>query len=86
MLCHIIAQGGHSCRTCLHRSDRQPERTHARARAARTGRQEPGLALTDSTQWGPIMATEVLAAIPAAIILGIGQRWICSGLRAGALQ
>ena len=37
-------------------------------------------------QWGPIMATVVLAAVPAAIILGIGQRWIRSGLRAGALQ
>ncbi len=36
--------------------------------------------------WGPIMATVVLAAIPAAVILGIGQRWIRSGLRAGALQ
>lgn len=38
------------------------------------------------SQWGPIMATVLLAAIPAAIILGIGQRWIRSGLRAGALQ
>jgi multiple sugar transport system permease protein len=36
--------------------------------------------------WGPIMATVVLAAVPAAVILGIGQRWIRSGLRAGALQ
>lgn len=36
--------------------------------------------------WGPIMATVVMAAIPAAIVLGIGQRWIRSGLRAGALQ
>jgi multiple sugar transport system permease protein len=39
-----------------------------------------------SNSWGPIMATVVLAAIPAALILGIGQRWIRSGLRAGALQ
>lgn len=39
-----------------------------------------------SNSWGPIMATVVLAAIPAAVILGIGQRWIRSGLRAGALQ
>jgi multiple sugar transport system permease protein len=39
-----------------------------------------------TNSWGPIMATVVLAAIPAAIILGIGQRWIRSGLRAGALQ
>ena len=39
-----------------------------------------------NNSWGPIMATVVLAAIPAAVILGIGQRWIRSGLRAGALQ
>jgi multiple sugar transport system permease protein len=39
-----------------------------------------------TNSWGPIMATVVLAAIPAAVILGIGQRWIRSGLRAGALQ
>lgn len=38
------------------------------------------------SQWGPIMATVLLAAIPAAIILGFCQRWIRSGLRAGALQ
>ena len=39
-----------------------------------------------NNSWGPIMATVVLAAIPAAVILSIGQRWIRSGLRAGALQ
>jgi multiple sugar transport system permease protein len=39
-----------------------------------------------TNSWGPIMATVVLAAIPAAVILSIGQRWIRSGLRAGALQ
>lgn len=39
-----------------------------------------------SDSWGPIMATVVIAAVPAAVILGIGQRWIRSGLRAGALQ
>lgn len=41
---------------------------------------------TYTSSWGPIMATVVLAAIPAAVVLGIGQRWIRSGLRAGALQ
>jgi multiple sugar transport system permease protein len=41
---------------------------------------------TYTSSWGPIMATVVLAAIPAAVILGIGQKWIRSGLRAGALQ
>jgi multiple sugar transport system permease protein len=39
-----------------------------------------------TNSWGPIMATVVLAAIPAAVIISIGQRWIRSGLRAGSLQ
>jgi multiple sugar transport system permease protein len=39
-----------------------------------------------TSSWGPIMATVVLAAIPAAVVLGIGQRWIRAGLRAGAIQ
>jgi multiple sugar transport system permease protein len=39
-----------------------------------------------TNSWGPIMATVVLAAIPAAAIISIGQRWIRSGLRAGSLQ
>lgn len=39
-----------------------------------------------SVSWGPVMATVVLAAVPAAVILAVGQRWIRSGLRAGALQ
>jgi multiple sugar transport system permease protein len=39
-----------------------------------------------SASWGPIMATVVLAAVPAALILSVGMRWVRSGLRAGALQ
>lgn len=39
-----------------------------------------------SASWGPIMATVVLAAVPAAVILGVGMRWVRGGLRAGALQ
>jgi multiple sugar transport system permease protein len=39
-----------------------------------------------SASWGPIMATVVLAAVPAALILSLGMRWVRSGLRAGALQ
>jgi len=41
---------------------------------------------TYSTSWGPLMATVILAAIPAAIVLSVGQRWIRGGLRAGALK
>jgi multiple sugar transport system permease protein len=39
-----------------------------------------------ASSWGPIMATVVLAAVPAAIVLAVGQRWIRGGLRAGALK
>jgi multiple sugar transport system permease protein len=39
-----------------------------------------------STEWGPIMATVILAAIPAAVVLAFGQRWVSGGLRAGALK
>jgi multiple sugar transport system permease protein len=39
-----------------------------------------------TASWGPIMATVVLAAVPAAAILSVGQRWVRGGLRAGALQ
>lgn len=39
-----------------------------------------------STEWGPIMATVILAAIPAALVLAFGQRWVSGGLRAGALK
>jgi multiple sugar transport system permease protein len=36
--------------------------------------------------WGPLMATVVFAAIPAAIILVVAQRFIVGGLRAGGLR
>jgi multiple sugar transport system permease protein len=39
-----------------------------------------------TSSWGPIMATVVLAALPAAIVLAVGQRWIRGGLKAGALK
>jgi multiple sugar transport system permease protein len=41
---------------------------------------------TFTTTWGPITGTVVIAAIPGAVILIVGQRWIRSGLRAGSLQ
>lgn len=39
-----------------------------------------------TASWGPIMATVVLAGVPAAAILSVGQKWVRGGLRAGALQ
>lgn len=36
--------------------------------------------------WGPIMGTVVLAAVPSGIVLIFAQRWISGGLRAGALK
>jgi len=36
--------------------------------------------------WGPIMATVIVAAIPAGVILAVAQRWVRAGLRAGALN
>jgi multiple sugar transport system permease protein len=39
-----------------------------------------------NTEWGPVMGTVVLSAIPAAVILAFGQRYVRSGLRAGALM
>jgi multiple sugar transport system permease protein len=38
------------------------------------------------SDWGPIMATVVLAAIPSGVVLIFAQRWISGGLRAGALK
>jgi len=36
--------------------------------------------------WGPVLATVVFAAIPAAMILSFGQRYVLGGLRAGSLK
>lgn len=41
---------------------------------------------TYGSDWGPIMATVVLAAIPSGIMLALAQRWVVGGLRAGALK
>ena len=39
-----------------------------------------------SISWGPVMATVILAAVPAAIVLAVAQRWVRGGLRAGSLK
>jgi multiple sugar transport system permease protein len=38
------------------------------------------------TSWGPVMATAVLASIPAAVLLTIAQRYIAAGALGGAIK
>ncbi|HMK98519.1 MAG TPA: carbohydrate ABC transporter permease [Acidimicrobiales bacterium] len=40
----------------------------------------------NTVNWGPVLATVVLAAIPSGLILSFGQRYVLGGLRAGALK
>ena len=40
----------------------------------------------DTVNWGGVLATVVLAAIPSGLILSFGQRYVMGGLRAGALK
>jgi multiple sugar transport system permease protein len=40
----------------------------------------------NTVNWGPVLATVVLAAIPSGLILSFGQRYVIGGLRAGALK
>ncbi len=40
----------------------------------------------NTVNWGPVLATVVLAAIPSGLILSFGQRYVMGGLRAGALK
>jgi multiple sugar transport system permease protein len=38
------------------------------------------------TQWGPVMATAVLASIPAGVLLIIAQKYIAAGALGGAIK
>jgi multiple sugar transport system permease protein len=38
------------------------------------------------TQWGPVMATAVMASIPAGVLLIIAQKYIAAGALGGALK
>ncbi|HTV12217.1 MAG TPA: carbohydrate ABC transporter permease [Acidimicrobiales bacterium] len=40
----------------------------------------------NTVNWGPVLATVVLAAVPSGLILSFGQRYVMGGLRAGALK
>jgi len=41
---------------------------------------------SDVKQWTPVMATAVLASIPAAALLVLAQRYIASGITGGAVK
>lgn len=41
---------------------------------------------THSVSYGPIMATAIMAAVPAGAMLAFAQKWIRGGLQAGALK
>ena len=38
------------------------------------------------TDWGPVMATSVLASLPAAVLLIVAQRYISAGALGGAVK
>ncbi|NDL57154.1 carbohydrate ABC transporter permease [Phytoactinopolyspora mesophila] len=40
----------------------------------------------NTTQWNSIMATAVVASIPAAVLLIVAQRYVASGVTAGAVK
>lgn len=40
----------------------------------------------NTTQWNAIMATAVIASVPAAILLVIAQRYVAAGVTAGAVK
>ncbi len=40
----------------------------------------------NTTQWNSIMATAVVASIPAAVLLVIAQRYVAAGVSAGAIK
>jgi multiple sugar transport system permease protein len=41
---------------------------------------------SQNQEWGPLMATAVLASIPTAILLVVAQRYIAAGVTAGAIK
>ncbi|NUP02966.1 MAG: carbohydrate ABC transporter permease, partial [Nonomuraea sp.] len=40
----------------------------------------------NTTQWNSIMATAVIASVPAAFLLVLAQRYIAAGVTAGAVK
>jgi multiple sugar transport system permease protein len=41
---------------------------------------------SQNQEWGPLMATAVLASIPTAVLLVLAQRYIAAGVTAGAIK
>ena len=41
---------------------------------------------SQNQEWGPLMATAVLASIPTAILLLVAQRYVAAGVTAGAVK
>jgi multiple sugar transport system permease protein len=41
---------------------------------------------SQNQEWGPLMATAVLASIPTAVLLVVAQRYIAAGVTAGAIK
>jgi multiple sugar transport system permease protein len=38
------------------------------------------------TDWGAVMASAAIALVPAGILLAVAQRYVASGLTAGAVK
>ncbi len=41
---------------------------------------------SQNQEWGPLMATAVLASVPTAILLVVAQRYVAAGVTAGAVK
>jgi multiple sugar transport system permease protein len=41
---------------------------------------------SQNQEWGPMMATAVVASVPAAILLVVAQRYVAAGVTAGAVK
>jgi multiple sugar transport system permease protein len=41
---------------------------------------------SQNQEWGPMMATAVMASIPAAILLVVAQKYVAAGVTAGAVK
>jgi multiple sugar transport system permease protein len=41
---------------------------------------------SQNQEWGPLMATAVIASIPTAILLVVAQRYVAAGITAGAVK
>jgi multiple sugar transport system permease protein len=41
---------------------------------------------SQNQEWGPMMATAVLASIPTALLIVVAQRYVSAGITAGAVK